>query len=405
VSHIVIIGAGQAGARAALALREQQFNGAITLVGDEPYPPYERPPLSKDVLVGRAGATDALVHPESGYSAAGIRLLTGRPVRALDTAGRRVLLADGGNIAYDKLILATGARARALELPGAQLPGVHCIRSAPDAAGLRAALLGGARKLVVIGGGFVGLEAAASARSLGLEVTILEQASICLGRVLPAASAQVLADLHCSKGVRIQCGAVVDAVVGEHAVAGVRSRGGEVLEADIVVAGIGSVPNIELAKSAGIACGDGVLTDFCGRTSQPDIFAIGDVAQFQSAWSHGRALRLESWDNAERQARLVADVLIGREPSDTEPPWFWTDQYDWNVQMIGLPSEADSLEVRPGGAAHQVSHLYMRGNRLCAAVLFNRGRERRPLTRLIAEALPLNPAQLTDPAMDLRRIA
>ncbi|HMO75280.1 MAG TPA: FAD-dependent oxidoreductase [Sphingopyxis sp.] len=397
--RIAIVGAGQAGGRAAVALRRAGYAGEILLFGSEALLPYERPPLSKAVLLGAEQAGSALVHSADDYREAEVVLRLSSRVARIDPAARQVELADGETFAWSRLILATGVRPR--RLPMVSRDAVSYLRDHEDAERLKDRLSRAQGRLAIVGAGFIGLEVAASARCLGWDVTVVEQAPACLSRVMPSPSAALLAGLHRKSGVDVRCGvriARADDRAGGHRLS---FDDGSEINADLVVVGIGSEPEMGLAVAAGLSCGDGIIVEEDCRTDHPDIFAIGDVACAPNRWA-GRRLRLESWDNAERQAERVACAVMGLPlPSDL-PPWFWTDQYDWNVQMIGLPSHGDKLAVREGDAPGQSIHGYYRDDRLIAAILFNSGRDRRALTRLIAEGGAIAPPDFVDLRQPLR---
>ncbi|MFO1056033.1 MAG: NAD(P)/FAD-dependent oxidoreductase [Dongiaceae bacterium] len=300
----VVVGAGQAGARAVEAMRAAGFDGRILLIGEEPHLPYERPPLSKQLLLGAAGPDAGRIHPAAFYDERGIALRLGTGVGAIEPAAGRIHLDDGSTVPYDNLLLATGARPRRLSLPGADLPGIHVLRTVEDALAIAAGLRGGAR-LVVIGGGYIGLEVAAAARQSGAAVVLLEAQPALLGRALPAAIAAEFAALHRAQGVALRLGCGVAGFAGTGRVEAVIAADGERIPADLVVVGIGIVPNVELAAAAGLAVEDGILIDPLGRSSAPGIWAAGDVARGEHALL-GRRVRMESWQNAQNQAIAVA---------------------------------------------------------------------------------------------------
>jgi 3-phenylpropionate/trans-cinnamate dioxygenase ferredoxin reductase subunit len=399
MEKVVIIGAGQAGARAALALRDIGWQGSITILGDEALPPYERPPLSKEVLLGAAEASDAPVADPAEYARQGIDLLTGVEVVRIDIDKRRVGTAKSETFEYDHLIIATGARARPLTVKGGGLPGVFTLRDANDSRRLRAALQE-ARHVAIIGGGFIGLEVAAAARKIGRPATVIEQAPACLGRVLPESAVKPIIEYHISHGVDILCNRSVAELEGDGRVELVRLADGTAIHADVVVAGIGSIANDELARNFGITCsGNGILVDAQCRTSVPNIYAIGDVAARIDPAS-GRALRLESWENAERQGVQVAAAIGGGCVEEAGAPWFWTDQYDMNVQILGTPDVHDQMVERGTDSNGPVIQFYLRDGVLSSAVLFNAGREKRTIAKLIGKEVA--PSKLADPALPLK---
>ncbi|MBY8821966.1 NAD(P)/FAD-dependent oxidoreductase [Sphingomonas colocasiae] len=377
VERIVIVGAGQAGGRAASELRGLGFAGSITILGDEARLPYERPPLSKVVLAGDARAEDAPVNPAAFYEEQGIELRLDDPACAIDRAGSAVSLGSGETIPYDRLILATGVRPRALRVAGADMAGIFSLRTAADAERIGASLAT-ARSVAIVGGGFVGLEVASLASARGLPVTVIERAGRCLSRVVPPLAAGRIAARHLERNVRIRCDAEIAAITGDGRVEHIELADGERVAADLVIVGIGSRPQDDLALAAGLACADGVLVDARGRTSDPAIHAIGDVAR------HG-AGRHESWQNAEHGAARAASSIMGLPLPADDAPWFWTDQQGWNVQLVGAFVDGDDVREVSLGPESFV-HLHVRDGRLAGAVLFNAGRERRKLTRMIGQA-------------------
>lgn len=340
---IVIVGAGHAGGRAALGLREAGWRGPVLLIGEEREPPYERPPLSKAVLLGEAFG--GALAPAERYAEAGIEWLGGRRVVAIERGASQVLLDDGRRIGYHRLLLATGGRARRLALPGAELEGVLSLRTLADAHMLAPRLPAGAR-IAVIGGGFIGLEVAASARARGCEVHLIEAAPRLLGRAVPAALAQRVQALHEARGVHLHVGIAPERIERNGGALQLRLADGRTIAADTLVVGIGIVPGTELAEQAGLPCANGIVVDAGLRTADPDIFAAGDVAAFPSALS-GRTLRLESWHNAEDHARVAAVNLAGGNATVGATPWFWSDQYDHQLQIAGDPALGASQVTRP----------------------------------------------------------
>ncbi len=324
--HIVIAGAGHAGGSAAAMLRQLGWSGAITLIGEEPLPPYQRPPLSKAWLKGEATAESLSLRPAKFYPGATIDLLLSTRVIAIDRAGKTVSLSDGGKLKYDILILALGARARRLPLPGVELDGVLELRSAADADHLKAALHPGAR-LAVIGGGYIGLEAAASARALGAEAIIIERESRVLARVACPILSDFFQGFHRAQGVVIEVDAQVAALEGANGhVSGVRLGDGRLIPCDAALVGVGAVANDELAREAGLSCHNGITVDLASRTDDQAIFAIGDCTS-RPLPLYGRMGRLESVPNALEQAKQAAAMICGKPPPTPEVPWFWSDQY------------------------------------------------------------------------------
>ncbi len=362
---IVIVGAGLAAATAAIALRDNGHLGAITIVGDEEYPPYERPPLSKDFLMGKSTFEDTLVEPASWYLDHDVRLLTGRAVVAIDIDQHDIQLADGSLISYDKAILATGARPRVLPIPGAEL--AWTLRGVEDSERLRAALAS-ASSLVVIGGGWIGLEATAAARMAGLDVTVLEAGPLPLQRALGDEMAGYFAGLHRRNGVDLRTSTIVDSIddTGPFRV----SAGGEEFKADLVLMGVGALPNTELAQAAGLALDDGIIVDEHFATSAPDVLAIGDVARANNI-ALGEPIRVEHWDNAIRQGRAVAKVLLGEDAAYDWQPYFYTDQYDLGMEYVGRSDPSNDVVVRGDSTTGEFVALWLDGEKLTAGMNVN----------------------------------
>lgn len=397
---IVIIGAGHAGGRAAQALRAAGFAGRVVLVGEEKYPPYERPPLSKELIVTDAGLEKARLHDPAWYEQNKIELKLGAPAESIDRAGKRVKV-GGDWIAYDKLMLTTGARVRKLPVPGAELSGVFYLRDFNDTQAIRARLAPGVRA-VVIGGGFIGLETAASAVKRGATVTVLEAADRLMGRAVAPEIGAWFAELHRKKGVDLRLGARIKAIEGEGKVERVALEG-ETIPADIVVIGIGIVPNVELAAAAGLEVGNGIAVDEFGRTSDPAIWAAGDCALQPNAFL-GRKVRLESYQNAQDQAMAVARNMIGEPKAYEDSLWVWSDQHDVNLQMTGAPEGYDQLVWRGDRAAGAFMVFYMKDGRIVAINTVNMGREMKPAQRLMQSKKSFDPAQLADPNVRLLKL-
>ncbi|MCA1369733.1 FAD-dependent oxidoreductase [Bradyrhizobium sp. BRP14] len=403
--HIVIVGAGECGARAAFALREKGFEGEITLIGAEPHLPYERPPLSKEGLTG--AEPPKYVADAMRYQEARIAVLTDAPVARIDRDKKAVELADGRSVVYDRLLLATGARPRAF--PGApeNSERIRMLRTHADALAIRAALAPG-RKLAVIGGGFIGLELAATARKLGAEVALIEGLPRVLSRGVPEEIATVVAKQHRREGVEIVCGARITAIEDSGASAYVVLADGRGIAADLVVTGIGAVPNTELAEAAGIAVENGIAVDRTLRTSDPDIFAAGDCCSFPLSHYGGRRVRLEAWRNAQEQGTLAAANLIGGAEHIASVPWFWSDQYELTLQIAGL-ADAAALTVRRDmeEGAFILFHLDDEG-RLIAASGIGPGnavaRDIRLAEMMIAAGSRPDPEALASPETKLKKL-
>lgn len=401
--RIIIVGAGHAGGAAAACLRQCGFAGEITLIGAEPLPPYQRPPLSKAWLKGDAGAADLFLKPAGWYAENGIELRTGSVVTAIDRSSRLVRLEHGEALGYDRLVLATGARARSLPIPGGDADGVFSLRSAADAEALKGRL-GPGRRLAVIGGGYVGLEVAASARALGGEAVVVEREARILARVASAPLSAFFQSYHEARGVAFACGAQVEEIVGqEERVRAIRLADGRTLACDAVLIGVGAVPNDALARSAGLECADGVVVDLQARTSDPRIFAVGDLT-WRPVPRYGRSCRLESVPNALEQARQMAAAATGRPPPAPEVPWFWSDQYDIKLQIAGLPFDADATVVRGDPRSARFAIFHLGGSVVQAVEAVNAPAEFMAGKTLIAGRASPDAALLADPAIPMKSL-
>ena len=402
---MVIVGAGHVGGRAAQTLRESGWTGPVMLIGAEPHLPYERPPLSKALLTGeRTAAQCALRAPES-YAAEGISHIVST-VDAIDVAARQITLVDGRRFAYEALLFATGGSPRWIDIPGAHLPGVLGLRTLDDAAALEPRLLAGAH-IVIIGGGFIGLEVAASARSRGCRVSVIEGAARLLGRAVPESVGAGVLALHRDHGVDVRLGVAPSAIALNGSRLDVQLADGSVLCADTVIVGVGIAPAIGLAQAAGLATARGVLVNAELQSSAAGIYAAGDVAEFPSAFS-GEPIRQETWHNAETQARIAARNMLGGHEAYTEMPWFWSDQYDHQLQVAGEPALGLTSVTRPlGGGAAMYFHLDAQG-RLVGVSGFgpvSAVAKELKLARLLLErrAQPAA-AQLADPGVKLKSL-
>ena len=403
--NVVIIGAGHAGGTAAALLRQFGFDGAITLIGEEPLAPYQRPPLSKAWLKGEADGESLALKPESFYAEANITLLLGDAVvKTIDRAAKTVGLSDGRFISYDQLIIATGARARPLPVPGADLDGVMSLRSAADAERLKA-VLGAGKTLAVVGGGYIGLEAAASARALGASAVVIEREPRILARVACETLSTFFTDYHRNRGVAFELGAVIAAFEGEGGhVTGVRLADGRLIACDAALVGIGAIPNDELATEAGLETAGGIVVDEHSRTSDPAIFAIGDVTHRPLA-RYERMFRLESVANALEQARQAASVIAGRPVPPHEVTWNWSDQYDIKYQFAGLPFDVDSTLVRGDPASAKFAVFHLAGDIIQAVEAVNAPAEFMGGRQLIASKRPIVRARLADTAVSMKEVA
>lgn len=403
--HIVIIGAGHAGGTVAAELRRTGFAGSITLIGDEPVPPYERPPLSKAWLKGETDATKLALKPASFYQTAHIDLRLSTTATAIDRQARVVTTGTGEKIPYDILILATGARARRIPLPGLELDNVLELRNAADADRLKAVLRPGAR-LAVIGGGYIGLEAAASARALGCDATIIEREPRVLARVACEILSNFFQDHHRAQGVTIEVNAQVAALEAtDGRVSGVRLGDGRLIPCDAALVGVGAVPNQERAAEAGVACDNGILVDLSARTSDPAIFAIGDCTH-RPLPLYDRTMRLESVPNALEQARAAAAAICGKPAPAPEVPWFWSDQYDLRLQIAGIPFDTDQIIVRGDIAAGKFALFHLKADGTVQAVeAVNASTEFMGGRRIIQRRLKLDPARIADMTVTMQTLA
>lgn len=405
MTHIVIVGAGECGARAAFALREKGFDGDVTLIGAEPHHPYERPPLSKDGLAG-AEPPKYVAAPER-YEEVGITVLTGAMAEAIDRGRKTVHLSGGRSIGYDRLLLASGARPRAFPGVSEGAARIRTLRTHADALAIRAALAPG-RRLAVVGGGFIGLELAATARKLGAEVVVVEGLPRVLSRAVPEEIAAIVAERHRAAGVEIVCGARIAAIEDGGDAARVVFADGGSLAADLVVVGIGAVPNTDLAEAAGLTIDNGIAVDETLRTSDPDILAAGDCCSFPLSHYGGRRVRLEAWRNAQDQGTLAAANLMGGAERIASVPWFWSDQYELTLQIAGLADGAAATVRRAmDDGAFILFHLDGDG-RLIAASGIGPGnavaRDIRLAEMLIAAGSRPDPAALASPETKLKKL-
>jgi len=401
---VVIVGAGHAGGSAAAFLRQYGHDGPITLIGEEPYLPYQRPPLSKAWLKGEAGEDELQLRPASFYEEASVAVRLGATAISIDRAAKTIRLNDGGVLPYDKLILATGARARPLPVPGADLKGVYALRTAVHAEQLKAEL-GPGRRVMIVGGGYVGLEVAASARALGAEVTVIEREPRLLARVAGEALSGFFHTYHGARGVRFVLGGSVAAIEGEGGRASaVVLDHGERLPCDVVLIGVGAIPNQELALDAGLPCQDGVIVDLRAKTEDPDIYAIGDLTR-RPLPLYGRSFRLESVPNALEQAKQAAADITGHKPPAPEVPWFWSDQYDLKLQIAGLPFDVDHQIVRGDPSSARFAVFHMSGDLIQAVEAVNSPAEFMGGRLLIGARRPVSREKLADPAISMKEVA
>jgi len=406
---IVIVGGGLAGAFAAQTLRDEGYTDPLIIMGEEPERPYERPPLSKGYLMGAQERDKVFVHPAGWYAEHDVALLTGVRAIAVDPSAHTLTTAGGDHLRYTKLLLATGSTPRSLPVPGNELDGVLSLRTLADADRLAPRLVRDAR-VVIVGGGWIGLEIAAAARTAGAQVTIIETTAMPLQRVLGRDVAQVFVDLHHANGVRILTGRTVQALHGTGSVEAVELADGERLDADLVVVGIGVWPNVELAAAAGLEVRHGVVTDESMRTSAPDIYAAGDIAEFQHRLL-GRPLHIEHWANARKSAITAAKAMLGQPASHDSVPYFYTDQYDLGMEYRGHaePGGYDRVVFRGSprlteGKTPSFMAFWTRQARVLAAMNVNTWDDGEHLERLVRAGhagQPVDLDQLADPAIAL----
>ncbi len=401
---VLVVGGGHAGAQAAIALRQNKYAGTIAIVGDEPELPYERPPLSKEYLAGDKPFERLLIRPPAFWAERGIAMLTGRRVDAVDPAAHEVTTDDGETIGYGTLIWATGGSPRALICSGHDLPNVHAIRSRADVDALMGQL-DATTRVVVIGGGYIGLEAAAVLTKLGKQVTVLEALDRVLARVAGAPLSRFYEAEHRAHGVDVRLGVAVTCIEeAEGRAAAVRLGDGTLLPCDMVIVGIGIVPAVAPLLAAGAAGGNGVQVDAQCRTSLPDIFAIGDCALHANTYADGAAIRLESVQNANDMANAVAKTLTGTPTDYHAVPWFWSNQYDLRLQTVGLSIGHDALVVRGDPAARAFSVIYLKDGRVTALDCVNTVRDYVQGRALVAEGRSPDPARLADTGVALKEL-
>ncbi len=397
---IVIVGGGHAAGQAAASIRQEGFDAELILIGAEPHIPYQRPPLSKQYLAGEQPLDKVLLRPEKFYVDRTIDLRTGITVENIDRDGQFVACSDGSLVAYDQLLLATGSRALRPDLPGIDLGGVHTLRSIADVDKIRTDMEN-ASHLVIIGGGYIGLEVASVAKSKEMQVTILEMEDRILQRVTHPAMSAFYHELHRAKGVNIKTSSRVTAFVGDGWVNEVVCADGTSVDADLVIVGVGVVPNVELAAEAGLACDNGIVVDERCATGDSAIFAAGDCTNHPNKLLD-RRLRLESVPNAMEQSRVAASNLTGGDKKYASIPWFWSDQYDLKLQMVGFSSDADESITRGAPETHEFAMFHYRGGKIIAAEAVNSPREFLVAKQLIGKFV--DPNALSNPEVDLKSL-
>ena len=400
---VVIIGASHAAAQASVSLRQGGYEGKITVIGDEPDLPYHRPPLSKDFLSGNKALDDILIRPSSVYESANIEMKLGVRVEAVDRTAKTVVTDAGETLSYDKLVLTTGARIRRLPVPGEDLDGVYYLRDTKDVRAIKAEVKAG-RKAVIIGGGYIGLETAASLKKQNMDVTVLEAMPRILQRVTAPIMSEFYKRIHSEEGVNILEGVMASAIEKTENGLRVQTSCEQSFDADIVIIGIGVIPNIELAEAAGLETGNGIeVNEFC-QTSDPDIYAAGDVT-----WHHNpiydRHIRLESVPNATEQGKVVANHINGKPKPYNSLPWFWSDQFDLKLQIAGLSEGYDDIVIRGDiEASRSFAAFYFKGERLLAVDAVNSPREFMLARMSLSKGMTLDKTLLADAEMDLKQI-
>jgi len=400
---VVIAGAGHAAGQLVASLRQNKFEGRIVLVGDEAHLPYQRPPLSKKYLAGALDTERLYVKPASFYEEAGVELCLETSVTAINRDEKSLRTADGDEIRYDKLVLALGSRVRRLHVEGAKLRNVHYLRSIADVDGIRDNFDSG-RRLVIIGAGYIGLEVAAVAQQFGLDVTVIEMADRVMSRVVSPEISDFYQIEHTNHGVKFRLSTGVSALTGKKRVKSVTTSEGEDIPADLVVVGVGVLPNTELATDAGLDVDNGIVVDDHCRTSDPDVFAVGDCTSHPNT-IYDRSLRLESVHNAVEQAKTAAANICGQDVSYSQVPWFWSDQYDLKLQIAGLSEGYDNVVIRGNPAERSFSCLYLKENCLIAVDAINAPRDFVQSKELIARRAKIDPSLLTDPTTALKDLA
>jgi 3-phenylpropionate/trans-cinnamate dioxygenase ferredoxin reductase component len=402
-AHVVIIGAGHAGGTLAALLRQYGHTGPITMVGDEPIPPYQRPPLSKAWLKGEADADSLALKPLEFYADENIDFRPNVKAVKLERAARKVKLSDGAELTYDFLVLATGARAIALPIPGADLQGVMFLRTAADAEALKTTV-GPGKRLAVVGGGYIGLEVAASGRALGAEVVVLERETRLLARVANEVLSEFFRSYHTQHGVTFELGASVTGFVGEGGkITGVQLADGRVIACDAAVVGVGAHPNDELASESGLETARGVVVDLEARTSDRHVFAIGDVAH-RPMPIYGRMFRMESVPNALEQAKQAACAITGRPAPTGEVPWQWSDQYDLKLQIAGYAFDVDEIVVRGDPASGKFAVFHLKGDQVQSVEAINAPPEFMMGRQLIGNRKAVNKAKLADTGVSMKEV-
>jgi 3-phenylpropionate/trans-cinnamate dioxygenase ferredoxin reductase subunit len=400
MSGIVVIGAGQAAGQAAASLRQEGYEGEITIIGDEAQAPYQRPPLSKAYLSGEVGLDRVLVRPENFYADKGINLQTGVRVESINRADKTIATSTGSTLSYDKLLIATGSRPRILNIEGSDLEGLHYLRTVDDVDGLRTAMEA-AKNVCIVGGGYIGLEVAAVAKKAGHNVTVLEMEDRILQRVTTAEMSEFYHALHTGRGVDIRVNTMVSGFAGENGRVTSVLCGDESIPADLVIVGIGIIPNVELAEAAGLTCDNGIVVNDHCQTSDPDIYAAGDCTNHPNPILD-RRLRLESVPNAMEQARTACSNMLGGDKTYAAVPWFWSDQYELKLQMVGFSADGDQSVLRGDKASNEFAVFYLKDGNVVAVDAVNSPKEFMVAKQLYGKAV--NEADLANPAFELKEL-
>lgn len=400
---VVIVGAGQGGAAAAIQLRQQGFEGTIALIGREDVPPYERPPLSKEYMLGEKEWERMLIRPLDFWAGKQVDLMLGAEVTSVSPEDRTVLLHDGRTIGYGDLVWATGGDPRQLTCPGAELPGVHAVRNRADADAILGELAG-VKRVAIVGGGYIGLEAAAVLRKLGKEVTLLEVLPRVLARVAGEELSAFYEGEHRGHGVDLRTGTGVEAIEGESRVTGVRLSDGSVVECQMVIVGIGIIAAVGPLLAAGAAGGNGVDVDEFCRTSLEHVYALGDCAAHSNRFAGGSVIRLESVQNANDQAATVARAILGNPEPYGATPWFWSNQYDLKLQTVGISAGHDAAVLRGDPATRSFSVIYLKGGKLIALDAVNAIKDYVQARKLVEEGAEIAPEDLADTSRPLKEL-
>ncbi len=399
--HIVIIGAGQAAAQVVASLRSEGFSGTLALVGDEPFLPYQRPPLSKTYLMGMLERERLFLKPEQFYAESKCELILGVAAKSIDRAKRTVALADGRSLSYDKLLLATGSRVREIKVPGADLPGIFYLRGIADVDRLRAVFEKG-KRIAIVGGGYIGLEVAAVAKKSGLDVTVYEFMDRLMARAVSVPISKFYEKVHGDAGAKLLLNTGVEAFEGAGKLEAVRA-GGKSYPADLALVGIGIVPNVELAKDAGLRCEDGiVVTENCSSPDDPNVFAAGDCTKHVGR--EGLPIRLECVQNAIDQAKHAALGMLGKPKPYREVPWFWSDQFELKLQIAGLARPTDQIVVRGDPNTRKFAVFHLRDGVVSAVEAVNAAPEYLVGRKLIGDGAKVAPERLADTSVPMKNI-